>query len=191
MAGGFPSLVIDSKKEFATKYGLKADYWQHFDPKKFPEVLGYLKTNLKDLANHYHALYQDKKHAKAKGANFKEALHWYREFLASFPKDAESPAINYQLADLLLENRSFGEAAVEFEKTAYAYPRHENPPRPATPRCTPTGSTSAPSRRRRQGPGQAGGGAQLAEVCRHLPEARKGGGRPRSRRGRPLRDEGL
>ncbi|MEJ2698816.1 MAG: tetratricopeptide repeat protein, partial [Desulfuromonadales bacterium] len=124
-AGGFPSLVIDSKKEFATKYGLKAEYWQHFDPKKFPEVLGYLKTNLKDLANHYHALYQDPKHAEEKEANFKEALHWYHDYLASFPKDTESPAINYQLADLLLENHSFGQAAVEFEKTAYDYPHHE------------------------------------------------------------------
>jgi tetratricopeptide (TPR) repeat protein len=125
IAGGFPSLVIDSKKEFATKYGLKAEYWKHFDPKEFPEVLGYLKTNLTDLANHYHALYQDPKHAEEKRANFKEALHWYREFLASFPKETESPAINYQLADLLLENRSFEQAAVEFEKTAYDYPPHE------------------------------------------------------------------
>ncbi len=125
MAGGFPSLVIDSKKEFATKYGLKSEYWQHFKPEDFPEVLGYLKTNLKDLANHYHALYQDPKQVEDKPANFKEALHWYREYLASFPKGTESPAINYQLADLLLENRSYGKAAVEFEKTAYDYPHHE------------------------------------------------------------------
>jgi tetratricopeptide (TPR) repeat protein len=39
--------------------------------------------------------------------------------------DIESPAINYQLASLLLENRSFGTAAVEFEKTAYGYPAHD------------------------------------------------------------------
>ena len=57
--------------------------------------------------------------------NFQEALHWYEEFLVSFPQDAESPAINYQLADLLLENRSFARAALEYEKTAYDYPRHE------------------------------------------------------------------
>jgi len=30
--------------------------------------------------------------------------------------DSESPTINFQLANLLLENRSFGEAALEFEK---------------------------------------------------------------------------
>jgi tetratricopeptide (TPR) repeat protein len=124
-AGGFPTLVIDSKKEFARRYGLQAEYWQYFEPSDYPEVLGYLKTNLTDLANHYHALYQDPKYAEEKKANFEEALHWYREFLVSFPAEEESPAINYQLADLLLENHSFGEAAVEYEKTAYDYPRHE------------------------------------------------------------------
>ncbi|MEJ2657104.1 MAG: tetratricopeptide repeat protein [Desulfobacterales bacterium] len=124
-AGGFPSLVLDSKKKFATNYGLKAEYWKYFDPSDRPDVLGFLKTNLSDLANHYHACYQDPRQAKEKPANFEEALHWYREFLVSFPADIESPSVNYHLADLLLENQSFGEAAVEFEKTAYDYPPHE------------------------------------------------------------------
>jgi tetratricopeptide (TPR) repeat protein len=124
-AGGFPSLVLDSKKNFATTYGLTAEYWKYFDPGDRPDVLGYLKTNLTDLANHYHACYQDPRQTDEKLANFEEALHWYREFLTSFPMEIESPVINYQLADLLLENHSFGEAAVEFEKTAYGYPLHE------------------------------------------------------------------
>lgn len=125
IAGGFPSLVIESKKAFATTYGLQAEYWQHFQPDGRPEVLAYLKTNLTDLANHYHALYRDPRAEELKSENYGEALHWYREFLAAFPQEAESPVINYQLADLLMENRSFGEAAVEYEKTAYAYPPHE------------------------------------------------------------------
>jgi tetratricopeptide (TPR) repeat protein len=125
-AGGFPSLVLDSKKTFATTYGLQAEYWKHFAPGDRPDVLGFLKTNLTDLANHYHASYQDPHQAEDKPANFEEALHWYRGFLTSFPTDHESPVINYQLADLLRENRSFGAAAVEFEKTAYGYPPHDN-----------------------------------------------------------------
>ncbi len=125
MAGGFPTLVIDSKKAFATHYGLTSEYWRHFEQGDYPEVLGYLKTNLHDLANHYHAQYQNPKLREEKPANFAEALHWYREYLASFPEQKESPAINMQLADLLLENRSFAEAAVEYEKIAYEYPRHE------------------------------------------------------------------
>ncbi|OHB66575.1 MAG: hypothetical protein A2Y77_00965 [Planctomycetes bacterium RBG_13_62_9] len=123
--GGFPSLVLDSKKRFATTYGLTAEYWKYFAPGDRPDVLGFLKTNLTDLANHYHACYQDPRQAEDKPANFEEARRWYREFLTSFPTDGESPVINYQLAGLLRENLSFGEAAVEFEKTAYGYPPHE------------------------------------------------------------------
>jgi tetratricopeptide (TPR) repeat protein len=123
--GGFPQLVIDANKEFATRYGLKAPYWTHFAVADYPDVLGYLKTNLKELANYYHALYQEKRLDKEKPVNFAEAGHWYREFLDSFPKDAEAPAMNYQLADLLLEHRAFGDAAREYERTAYDYPAHE------------------------------------------------------------------
>jgi cellulose synthase operon protein C len=121
--GAFPSLVIDSKKEFANNYGLKAEYWNYHKIADRPEVMGFLKTNITDLANHYHALYQQQPEDKL--VNFKEAERWYREFLASFPMDVESPTINYQLADLYLENKSFAQAAVEYEKTAYKYPRHE------------------------------------------------------------------
>lgn len=123
-AGGFPSLVIEAKKTYANRYGLTAEYWQHFEPLERPEVLIHLKTNLTDLANHYHALYQNPKRKDGKRVNFNEAQHWYRQFLISFPQDQESPTINYQLADLLLEHRDFGTAAVEYEKTAYHYPTH-------------------------------------------------------------------
>lgn len=124
-AGGFPRLVIDSYKEIFADYGMKSEYWKHFDVNAYPEVLGYVKASLKELANHYHALYQDKRLEKDREGNFQEAMKWYREFLASFPKDQESPAINYQLADLLLENKRYDLAAVEYEHIAYDYPAYE------------------------------------------------------------------
>src|SRR5258706_15286073 len=107
--GGFPKLVIDSTKEFARGYGLQSEYWKHFDDQTNPEVVGYLKHNLRELANHYHALYQDKRADKDKDTNFQEALTWYRQALASFPRDPEAAAMNYQVADLLLENKAFGD----------------------------------------------------------------------------------
>jgi tetratricopeptide (TPR) repeat protein len=122
--GNFPKLVLEAKKEFASSYGLQAEYWRHFDVNESPEVLAYLKSNLRDLANHYHAQYQNKELAAEKPGNYTEALRWYREYLVSFPQEADSPPINYQLADLLLENAAFGEAALEYERTAYGYPIH-------------------------------------------------------------------
>ena len=127
-AGGFPSLVLESKKAFARKYDLFAEYWHYFKPDKRKDVLGYLKTNLIDLANHYHACYQDKRQVDSKTTHLKEALNWYRRFLASFPSEEESPTINYQLAALLLETGNLGQAAIEYEKTAYDYPMHEKAP---------------------------------------------------------------
>src|SRR5437764_3365606 len=120
--GGFPKLVLASKREFASKYGLQGEYWRHFKPEDSPQVLAYVKTNLKDLATHYHAQYQSAQEANEKLANYNEARRWYGDYLDSFPKDADSPTINYRLADLLLENHDFGEAAKQYERTAYGYP---------------------------------------------------------------------
>jgi tetratricopeptide (TPR) repeat protein len=122
---GFPLLVVEAKKEFASTYALDAEYWEYFDLESSPEVVGFLKLNLTDLAGHYHALYQDETLVDDRPASFGEALRWYRQFLHSFPTDAESPQINYQLADLLLENEDFGEAAREYERTAYEFSQHE------------------------------------------------------------------
>ncbi len=125
---GFPMLVVEAKKDFAARYAIDAEYWTYFAAEESPEVISFLKTNLTDLAGHYHALYQEPVLVDEKPTNFAEALHWYREFLGSFPADTESPSINYQLADLLLENEDFGPAAIEYERTAYEYVAHEQAP---------------------------------------------------------------
>jgi cellulose synthase operon protein C len=122
--GGFARLVLEAKREFASKYGLRADYWRRFTPEERPEVLAHLKANLQDLATHYHAQYQETQDADEKLASYREALRWYGDYLESFPADAESPPINYHLADLLLEHENFGEAAIQYERTAYGYPPH-------------------------------------------------------------------
>jgi len=124
-AGSFPILVLQSKKVFAERYGLNAEYWRHFDIEESPDVLSYLKSNLKDLANHYHALYQDPEQADDRDDHFAEALHWYHAYLESFPDGEQTPAIHYQMADLLLEHEDFAAAAEEYEHIAYDYPAHE------------------------------------------------------------------
>ncbi len=122
--GNFPLLVVESKREFATRYGVHAEYWQHYELASMPEVVEYLKANLIDLANHYHALYQEEALDDDRSDNYQEALRWYQEFLGSFPEDAITPSINYQLADLLLEHGDFVGSAREYERTAYEYPPH-------------------------------------------------------------------
>jgi cellulose synthase operon protein C len=125
LKGGFPKLVIDAKKNFSTIYGLRAEYWTYFDINEHSEVLAFLKANLVDLANHYHSLYQNKRLRKFKQDNYQESIHWYRMFLESFPEDALAPGMNFQLAELFLENKDFRDAALAYERTSYDYPKHD------------------------------------------------------------------
>ena len=122
---GFPKLVVEAKKRFATDYAVDSPYWTYHDIGTSEEVVGFLKANLTDLAKHYHSLFQDEALVDERPASFSEAGKWYRQFLASFPQDSESPVINYQLADLLLENENYRSAATEYERTAYDYGSHE------------------------------------------------------------------
>jgi len=122
--GGFPQLVLAAKKDFAGTYGLQGEYWHHVDVDKSPEVLSYLKSNLKDLAGYYHAQYQDPKQHEQQAVNYAEATRWYRDYLTSFHNDPQAPQTNYQLADLMLENHDYAAAALEYERTAYDYPSH-------------------------------------------------------------------
>jgi len=124
--GGFPRLVVDAKREFSKTYSLQSNYWTFYDINDNPTVLAFLKSNLIDLANHYHALYQDRRLRKQKEENYQEAIFWYREYLSSFPEEKQAPKLNNQLAGLLLEHKDFLDAATEYERTAYNYPAHED-----------------------------------------------------------------
>jgi tetratricopeptide (TPR) repeat protein len=124
--GGFPRLVVDAKKEFSKTYALNSNYWTFFDINANPTVLAFLKSNLIDLANHYHALYQDRRLVKQKEENYQEAIFWYREYLSSFPEEKQAPKLNNQLAGLLLEHKDYLGAATEYERTAYNYLTHED-----------------------------------------------------------------
>ena len=119
--GGFAKLVLEGKKEYVERYRLDSPFWSGREPGQYPLVARELKTNLTDLAQYYHAEAQRSK----KKADYHEAARWYRDFLQSFPDDAESPRTNYLLAETLFESEDFRAAAAEYERTAYAYPFHE------------------------------------------------------------------
>jgi tetratricopeptide (TPR) repeat protein len=115
--GGFATLVLDGKRDFVERYRLGSPFWTNRDPEKLPFVTRELKTNIKDLAAYHHSQAQSSKKAE----DYQEAARWYREFLQSFPADAEAPGTNYLLADTLFESRQYRDAALEYERTAYAY----------------------------------------------------------------------
>ena len=119
--GGLPQLVLQGKKEFVEDYSYGTPFWQNRTPQSEPKVVAELKTNLKDVAQYYHAQAQRTKNA----ADYQEAAKWYRSFIKSFPDEPESAATNFLLADTLFENKQYLDAAQEYENTAYNYGAHD------------------------------------------------------------------
>jgi tetratricopeptide (TPR) repeat protein len=119
--GGFSQLVLDGKHEFVEHYNFDSPYWKTRSRADNPRVVEELKTNLKDVATYFHASAQKSK----KISDYEEAARWYRDYLKSFPGDADSAATNYLLADALFESHQYADAATEYEHTAYGYPRND------------------------------------------------------------------
>jgi cellulose synthase operon protein C len=119
--GGFSQLVLDGKHEFVEHYNFDSPYWKTRSRADNPRVVAELKTNLKDVATYFHATAQKSKRV----SDYEEAARWYRDYLKSFPGDADSAETNYLLADALFESHQYADAASEYEHTAYNYPRNE------------------------------------------------------------------
>jgi tetratricopeptide (TPR) repeat protein len=119
--GGFSQLVLDGKHEFVEHYNFASPYWKTRSRESNPRVVQELKTNLKDVATYFHASAQK----SGRVADYQEAARWYRDYLKSFPGDADSAQTNYLLAEALYEGHEYGEAAAEYERTAYGYPRND------------------------------------------------------------------
>ncbi len=119
--GGFPSLVLEGKKDFVKRYGMDGEFWVNNPREQNTEVATHLKVNLMDLAQFYHAEAQK----DGRKSNFQEAANWYRLYLGYFPGEPDSANTNFLLAEVLFESEDFATAMVEYERTAYEYAAHD------------------------------------------------------------------
>jgi len=117
--GAFATLVLAAKKEYVAQYGANSEF-RRANPAAWERIEPIVKTDLAELARQYHASAQKSK----KTEDYEEAVHWYRDYLESFPSDPQAAQTRFLLAELLFEDKRFAEAAPEYEKAAYQYPRH-------------------------------------------------------------------
>ena len=120
--GDFPSEVLRAKKEFVVDYNLKSEYWTHNDVTQSDDIVALLKSNITDLAKHYHSIAQ--KERKKPKEYYDEAATWYTAYLDSFPDDEKAPEMNFYLAEVQYETKQYANAVQAYEKTAYGYDKH-------------------------------------------------------------------
>jgi len=117
--GGFDTSALEAKKKYVALYGARSEF-RRANPAAWERASPLVKAFLAELARRYHAGAQKSK----KSEDYQQAVRWYREYLDSFPNEPEAAQSNFLLAELLFEDNRFAEAAVEYEKSAYQYPRH-------------------------------------------------------------------
>ena len=118
---GLPTLALGAKKQYVQHYGATSEFRRANNAGWESSAQPLVKAHLNALARHYHASAQKTKAA----ADVDEAVRWYREILVSFPNDAEAARNHFLLAELLYEDSRLAEAAVEYDKAAYDYPKHD------------------------------------------------------------------
>ncbi len=114
--GGFTALVLDGKRQLVEQYGPHSEFWRVHSPAIDPRVSLAVQQDLLVLAQHHHALAQ-----KGSVADRDAAVRWYRDYLDGFDSSPQAPATRLLLADLLFEGGRYDEAAIEYERAAYAY----------------------------------------------------------------------
>ncbi|ALP54158.1 hypothetical protein Tel_14000 [Candidatus Tenderia electrophaga] len=126
--------IVAAKKEFVRRYDILSehldktvhnDYYRYLlksDNQSQSRIRARLKVHLLDTAQYHHAKAQQTDNL----LDFQEAADWYRLYLAHFPRGEDAAHINFLLAEALFEDKLYGEAAREFERTAYEYGTHDD-----------------------------------------------------------------
>jgi len=118
--GGFAGLALEAKREYVGRYGVNSEF-RKANPEGWNKAQPLVKTRLAELARHYHASAQKTKAT----ADYQEAVRWYRDIITGFPGEPDTAKNHFLLGELLYEDSRWAEAAIEYEKVAYAYPKHD------------------------------------------------------------------
>lgn len=120
-AGGFSTPMQRLQERYIERYAPGAAYWAGRGTDA--TVLSSVKTQIDALAAAAHARAQALPASSAQRAQaFDIASTYYRRSLTLFPDDAGAPRTSMLLADSLFDAQRPGDAALQYEQTAYGYP---------------------------------------------------------------------
>lgn len=122
--GDFPDLVLPAKKDFVQRYGVNSQHWAKRQGAIGDSALAYLHQSLVELAQFDHAEAQSLQAANKVNeatAAFTRAARWYREFVQTFPKDAQVAEMHFLLAECLNQSGDLAAALTAYEIVAYDY----------------------------------------------------------------------
>lgn len=141
--GNFPSEVLAEKGAYVKRFGIRGDYWACADEPAREALRPALKEYLGELAQYHHADAQRLKAAlgkpQPKGEEplsdadrkvaaqqaYRRAGDYYREYIDTFPQDADVGRIVFLLAESRFEAEDYALAIEAYEQAAYQYTNNQ------------------------------------------------------------------
>jgi tetratricopeptide (TPR) repeat protein len=134
--GKFPTLVLPAKQRFITDYGISGQYWDSWGQLLRDDIKPFLHQYLQELAQFEHSkaqllvqastsdelsaeLLQQRKTQSIEA--FVAASEYYDEFIQTFPTDAKTPEMTFNMAESLFDAGRFEQAVEAYETYAYQY----------------------------------------------------------------------
>lgn len=121
-SGRFGRAALSAREEFVNRFGVETTFWKKQNTATKAILRKQAKSILDDLAEYYHARLQRDRKDKD---NFSQAVHWYKEYINTFPGDEKAAEKQFLLGELYSEKRFFKKSAEAYYRAAYNYPAHK------------------------------------------------------------------
>jgi TolA-binding protein len=122
---GYPALLRKHKKIFIETFSVGGEYWENHNVAVQEIIAPALATYLWDLARFNHAWGQRIKNGKEKSVRLQAAIHWYSEYIRSFPSAGDTVKAHFLLAEVAYQTQQYSLAKDNYEIVAYQYPDYE------------------------------------------------------------------
>lgn len=119
--GAINHQIVPGKILYVNNYGVGSPFFMQQADEAKRKIQANLIKHIRELAYHFHANARQ----STKLQDYKQAAIWYKKYLTSFPASEAAAHMNFLLAESLFEAKNYNEALLEYEKTAYQYPAHE------------------------------------------------------------------
>jgi TolA-binding protein len=115
-------LANRSRMDFVDRFGEESLWYRKASAVGREKLRPLYRQLVGQLALFYHSEAQQTRRSR----DYERAVSWYRRYLKAFPKEPDSPRLNFLLAEGLYELRRYREAADEYEHAAYDYFLHHD-----------------------------------------------------------------
>ena len=122
----YTDLARKHKENYAELFGVGSRYWlSHDDSSAREQLSATLSVYIWDLAGFWHAWGQSSTKASEKEERLNIAIHWYSEYVRSFPQADDAVKAHFLLAEVAFELKQYPLAKDHYEIVAYQYPQYE------------------------------------------------------------------